>query len=80
MELSREESGSILRRRAPTDNSANMGIEADTKLPWNECHIGTGKGHSGVTDLNIGRSGYSDAQCGASVGKTFNVSGLGWLD
>ena len=76
-ELSREESGSILRRRAPTDNPANMGVEADTKSPRNEGHIGTGEGYNGVSDLNIaslayssnGSSRYSGAQCGASIGK-----------
>ena len=67
-ELSREESGSILRRRAPTDNPANMGIEADTKSPWNDGHIGTDRGYNGVTDSSIGQVGYNDAQCAVNIG------------
>ena len=67
-ELSREESRSILRRRAPTDNPANMGVEADTKSLCNEGHIGTGRACNGVTDSSIGQVGYNDAQCGANIG------------
>ena len=46
-----------------------MGIEADTKSPWNEGHIGTGRGYDGVTDSSIGKLSYRDAQCGASIGQ-----------
>jgi len=45
-----------------------MEVEADTKSPWNEGHIGTGEGHNGVTDANIGQAGYSDAQCTVNIG------------
>ena len=69
-ELSREESGSILRRRAPTDNPANMGVETDTKSPRNKGHIGTDEGCGDVTDLNIGSLAYNNAQCGANIGNS----------
>ena len=45
-----------------------MGIEADTKSPWNEGHIGTGRGYDGVTDSSIGQVGYNDAQCAVNIG------------
>jgi len=40
-ELNREDSGSILRRRALTDNLSNLRIEADTRSTWNRRHIGS---------------------------------------
>ena len=67
-ELSRKESGSILRRRAPTENPANMGVEADTKSPRNKGHIGTDEGCGDVTDLSIGKLDYNDAQCAVNIG------------
>ena len=45
-----------------------MGIEEDTKSPWNEGHIGTGRGYDGVTDSSIGQVGYNDAQCAVNIG------------
>jgi len=45
-----------------------MEVEADTKSPWNEGHIGTGRGYNGETDSSIGKLSYRDAQCAVNIG------------
>jgi len=45
-----------------------MGTEADTKSPWNEGRIGTGRGYNGVTDSSIDKVSYRDAQCAVNIG------------
>ena len=51
-----------------------MGTEADTNSPRNEGHIGTGRGYNGVTDSNIGKLSYRDAQCEANIGQFGYIS------